>query len=174
MNWTFKELESEEHRSTPFTTLYHGMSQYFYYFPEIQFNSLEDFSKAGGIKYVHEYYQKRALKYGFSNQPSDWTMFSITRNAIRENNFEQFDILVNEFSKTNFIERLRISRASSIAEFYLQNKHFEKALELFNLLSEKHPNSEIPLNGLGDTYKAMNEIKKASLYYEKAKTLSKN
>lgn len=174
LNWTFKALESEEHRSTPFTTLYHGTAQYFQYFPELQFNSLEDFLNAGGLEYVHKYYQKRASKYGFPEQPSDWTMFSITRNAIRASDFKQFDALVSEFGKTNFLERLRLNRACAIAEFYLENQGFEKALELFSLLSEKHPDSERPLNGLGNTYKAMGETKKANLYYRKAKKLSQN
>ena len=173
-NWIFKELLSEEHRSTPFTTLYHGISQYYCYYPELQFNSLEEFSQAGGIEYVYDYYKKRSLDYGFPNQLSDWTMFSIVRNAIRANAFEQFDKLLNEFSKSGFIERLRISRAIEIARYYLDNKNFEKAIELFNLLNEIHPNSERPLKGLGDTYQAMNKNKKASIYYEKAKKLSQN
>lgn len=174
LSWTFKELASEEHRSTPFTTLYHGISKYFYFYPELQFDNLEDFNSAGGLEYVYSYYQKRATQYGFPNQPSDWTMFSITRNAIRSNNFEQFDAIVSEFKTTNFIERLRISRASLIAEFYLKNYQYEKAEELFKLLIEKHPNSEVILKGLGDTYKAMSENKKAKIYYEKVKNVSQN
>jgi len=39
MHWTFSELEGEEHRSTPFTTLYHGIQAYFRYYPELQFMS---------------------------------------------------------------------------------------------------------------------------------------
>ena len=35
------------HRSTPFTTLYHGLTTYFHYFPEIQFSDLEEFLEAG-------------------------------------------------------------------------------------------------------------------------------
>ena len=172
LNWAFKELDDEEHRSTPFTTLYHGIKKNFDYYPELQFNSLEEFTKAGGMEYVYEYYQKRASKYGFPKELSDWTMFSITRNAIRANNYKQFDILMNEFGKTEFIGRLRISRACSIAEFYLQNKQFEKAIELFADIAEKHPNSERPLNGLGDTYKEMNKTRKAASYYKKAQKLS--
>ncbi len=172
INWTVKELESEEHRSTPYTTLYHGLTQYFQNFPELQFNSLEAFEKAGGIAFVYNYYKKRASLYGFSDQPSDWTMFSLARNAIRANDFEEFDALVNEFERTHFIERLRISRACEIADFYLQHKQLEKALELYNLLTEKHPNTGRPLIGLGNTYKEMNQTKKASKYYRKAKKLT--
>ncbi|WP_350292734.1 alpha/beta hydrolase-fold protein [uncultured Croceitalea sp.] len=173
-NWTFRELQGEEHRSTPFITLYHGIKKQFSYYPELQFNNLEEFMDTGGIDYVYDYYQKRAEKYGFPKELSDWTMFSITRNAIRANNFEIFDSLVEEFKATKFIGRLRVSRACSIAGFYLKNKQHENAIELFKLIADKHPTSERPLNGLGDVYKELKQKRDASRYYKKAKKLSQS
>lgn len=174
LNWTFKELEGEEHRSTPFTTLYHGLKNYFKYYPEIQFNTLEEFAKAGGLPNVKEYYKKRAEQFGFSTELSDWTMFSLTRNAIRANDYAEFKNLANEFEGTDFIIRLRLNRACSIADFYLENKANEKALSIFTLLAEIHPDEEAALQGLGDTYKALKKDRKAAKYYKKAKALSKN
>jgi len=174
MNWTFRELEGEQHRSTPFTTLYHGIKEYYYFYPELQFSSLEEFTKAGGLDYVYDYYQKRASAFEFSNDLTDWTMFTLTRNAIRANDYNQFNTFVNEFNKTGFLQRLRISRSCLIAEFYLKNKQYDKAIDLFTLLVEKHPNSERPLNGIGDSYKELKKERKASIYYKKAKILSKN
>ncbi|WP_282042005.1 alpha/beta hydrolase-fold protein [Winogradskyella flava] len=171
MNWVFKELKNEEHRSTPFTTLYHGIQRYYHYYPELQFNNLEEFSNFGGLEYVYDYYQKRASQFGFSNDLSDWTMFSITRNAIRADDFVQFESFINEFEKTQFIGRIRVNRACLIAEFYLKNKNYDKSLELFTLLAEKHPNNPRPLNGLGDTYTALKKFTKASKYYKKAKDI---
>lgn len=174
MNWTFKELEGEEHRSTPFTTLYHGIKTYFSYYPELQFNSLGEFLGAGGLDYVTDYYEKRALKFGFSNELSDWTMFSLTRNAIRAGNFEQFGLLESGFRKTGFIERLRVNRSCVIAEFYLSNDQYDTAIELFLLIAEKHPHAERPLNGLGNTYQELKEEEKATLYFNKAKDLTED
>lgn len=174
MNWTFKEFEGEEHRSTPFTTLYHGIQTSFNYYPELQYTSLEEFSNAGGLDYVYDYYQKRALEFGFSKDLSDWTMFTLTRNAIRANDYNQFNTFVNKFEETGFLERLRVSRSCSIAAFYLKNKQYNKAIDVYTLLVEKHPNSERPLNGLGDTYKELKKERKASLYYKKAKKLSES
>ncbi len=174
MNWTFSELEGEEHRSTPFITLYHGIKKYFSYYPELQFTSLKEFEEAGGLDHVYDYYQKRALQYGFPKQPSDWTMFSITRNAIRANNYQTFDTLYNEFEKTEFISRLRVSRACSIAQFYSKNEQYNKAIELFTNLAKQHPTSVPPLNGLGDVYTKLKKKRKASEYYQKAKELAKN
>ncbi|QCX39053.1 hypothetical protein FF125_16125 [Aureibaculum algae] len=174
MNWVFRELQDEEHRSTPFTTLYHGIKEYYNYFPELQFNSLEEFSNAGGLDYVYNYYQKRASEFGFSKDLSDWTMFTLTRNAIRANDYNQFNNFVNDFKSTEFISRLRVTRACSIAEFYLKHNEYDKAIKLFLFLAEKHPNSERPLNGLGDTYKELKKEIKASSYYKKAKKISES
>ena len=173
LNWTFQKLENEEHRSTPFTTLYHGIRKYYQYFPELQFNSLEEFNAAGGLPNVYNYYAQRAKQYNFQAALSDWTMFSLTRNAMRANNYTQFDAFVKEFNLTNFLKRLRINRAMSIANFYLQNNQYEAALKTYTLLVEQHPDSAKPLNGLGDTYSAMNDEKTALKFYKKAKEKNK-
>ena len=174
MNWTFRELRGEQHRSTPFTTLYHGIKEYFHFYPELQFSNLEDFTKVGGLNYVYNYYKQRAKQFGFPPELTKWTMFTLTRNAIRANNYNQFSAFINEFKETKFINELRVSRACSIAEFYLKNKQYDKAINLFTYLTEIHPNSERPLNGLGDTYKELKKKRKSSIYYEKAKKLSKS
>ena len=173
-NWSYLSLENEEHRSTPYSTLYFGIKKYYQFYPELQFSSLGEFADSGGLDYVYDYYEKRALKFGFSKELSDWTMFSLTRNAIRANNYEQFQVLVNEFEKTDFIKRLRVSRSCLIAEFYLQNKAYDKAIDLFNLLVENHPDSERPLKGLVDSYNALNNPQKASYYAKKRDELIAN
>lgn len=174
LNWTYNILENEEHRSTPYSTIYFGLHNYYKYYPELQFNNLDEFNKKGGLNYVYDYYEKRASRFGFSSNLSDWTMFSLTRNAIRADDYHQFNILVKEFENTGFLERIRISRSCMVANYYLENKEYDKSIELFTLLAESHPNSERPLEGLGDSYKALKKERKASLYYEKAKQLSQN
>ncbi|WP_347921875.1 alpha/beta hydrolase-fold protein [Pontimicrobium sp. SW4] len=174
MNWIFRELEGEQHRSTPFTTLYHGIKKHYHYYPELQFSSLEEFTKAGGLNYVYGYYEQRAKRFGFSSDLTNWTMFTLTRNAMRANDYEQFDTFVNEFKKTKFLGEIRVSRACSIAEFYLKNKQYDKSIALYTYLTEKYPSSEIPLNGLGDAYKELKKERTASKYYQRAKELSEN
>lgn len=174
LNWNYTELENEEHLSTPYSTIYFGLKKFYHYYPELQFNSLEEFKNIGGLNYVYEYYKKRALEYEFSSNLSDWTMFSLTRNAIRANDYDQFNIFINEFKTTGFLERIRINRSCSIAAFYLENKQYDKSIELFHLLTDKHPNSELPLIGLGDNYKALQNHKKASEYYKMAEKLTEN
>ncbi|MFK7935716.1 MAG: hypothetical protein AB8G22_19535, partial [Saprospiraceae bacterium] len=70
------------------------------------------------------------------------------RNAIRANDFAQFDVLVKEFLPTNFLERLRVSRACLLADFYAKNEQYQSAIALFKLIAEQHPDDERPLQGL--------------------------
>ncbi len=171
-NWSYRELLNEEHRSTPYSTIYEGLTSFYQYYPELQFNNLAEFTAAGGLSYVYDYYQKRAAQFGFPATLSDWTMFSLMRNAIRANDIEQFKRFISEFEATKFIHRLRVSRACLIAEFYAEHKEYDKAIDLFLVLTEKHPDAERPLKGLGDVYTALKKQKKASRYYKKAKEIA--
>ena len=172
-NWTFAELEGEEHRSTPYSTLYRGLRKQFEVYPELQFSNLDEFLEAGGLPFVYDYYKKRAEKYGFPAELTDWTMFSITRNAIRANNFKYFDKLVNEFMPGGYIKRLRVSRACSIAEFYLEHKQPTKARGIFEDIAEQNPGSARALNGIGNSYKAEGNEQMAKKYFNKAEEASK-
>lgn len=173
LNWSFNELE-EEHRSTPYTTLYHGVKKYFHFFSELQFSNLDQFNKSGGLNYVYHYYEQRASQFGFSPELSDWTMFSLTRNAIREKNYAQFDIFMKQFSKSEFINRLKVNRACLIAEFYLTNESYEEAKDIFKFLVNKFPLDTRPLNGLANTYEALKDDKNASECFEKIKKIKNN
>ena len=168
----YREFDGEEHRSTPFTTLYHGIKAYYHYYPELHFSSLEEFIQMGGMPYVYSYYAQRAKQFGFSPELTQWTMFTLTRNAIRANDYSRFDAFVNDFKGIDFIGLLRVNRACSIAAFYLKNKRYDKAISIFTFLAQKHPNSERPLNGLGDVYFELKDEQKASQYYQKAKDLT--
>ena len=171
LQWTYKILENEEHRSTPYSTLYWSIKNYYEIYPELQFNTLLEFENAGGLDHVYAYYQKRASKYGFSKDLTDWTMFSLTRTAIRANDYKTFVTLVRAFEKTNFLSRLSVHRFSSIAEFYAKNKNYEKAITLFKQLAENHSKSERPLKGLVDCYNALENTKMSSFYLSKIKEL---
>lgn len=172
-NWTFRELQGEEHRSTPFITLYHGIKSAFKYYPELQFSDLEEFLKFGGLDSVYKYYEERARRYGFSSKLSDWTMFSITRNAMRAENYKKFNALMEEFSNTKFLERIRISRSMSIGEFYFQNRHYQKAIEIFKILEENLADKR-PLDVLTKIYFEIGNEDEAQKYLDKIDSLNIN
>jgi tetratricopeptide (TPR) repeat protein len=173
MNWTYRKLEGEEHRSTPYTTIYHGLKAYYYYYPELQLNTLEEFTKAGGMAYVNDYYKQRSKEFGFSPEIPNWTKFTIIRSAMRANNYDQFDVFTTKFKTDDFIGQLRGNRPYSIGEFYRKHQEYEKAIDIFKILVNKYPNSERPLNSLGDVYTSLKDEKQASEYYQKAAELIK-
>ena len=172
LNWNYRQIKGESHRSTPYATIYHGIRKYFFYYPELQFNSLAQLEKTGGMKYVYAYQKRRAEEYGLSPILSDWTKFTIVRSAIRANDFKQFESFLTEFKGLDFISKLRLSRAISIADFYVENKHYDKAITTYTLLSKKHPKSELPLKKLGDVYSELKKKTKAEKFYKKAKEIS--
>lgn len=168
LNWKYNKQENEEHRSTPYSTLYHGLRDYYSHYPEIQFNTLDEFNNSGGLDFVYNYYKKRAQEYSFSPEPTPWTMFSIIRTAMRADNYEQFDALFKEFESSGFLSKIRISRAISIGDFYYQNKQINRCIDILTQLSERHVNSVLPLKRLGDIYKEIGDESKSLHYYQKA------
>ncbi|NER12801.1 tetratricopeptide repeat protein [Leptobacterium flavescens] len=172
LNWKYKKFQDEEHRSTPYPTLYHGLKHYYKYYPELQFTSLNELEKAGGIPYVYDYYKKRAKQFGFSPELTSWTKFTIIRNAIRADNYKSFDDFVNRFKTKEFISGLRNNRPYSIGEFYEKYKEYDKALEIYNILREKQADNARPYYAIGNVYFAQGNTKEAEKNYKRAVELA--
>lgn len=142
LRWKFKVLTGEEHRSTVYPALFHGLQEYFENYTEINFSDLEEFNTKGGLNYVNKYYDKRFKLYGLSKELAPFTKFAIIRLAIQAKDYNQFHNLVTSFKKETLISELRLSRLFVIADFYTENKKTKEALAFYKLLSEKYPASE--------------------------------
>ena len=108
-DWTFELLPNESHRSTPYHTIYYGLSKYYHNYSELQFSTLAEFQEKGGLSYVYDYYQQRSARFGFPNQLTSWTKFSLIRNAIRADDLTEFLQLMQEFKNDEFWDTLLIS-----------------------------------------------------------------
>jgi len=159
LNWTNLKLEAEEHRSTGYSTLYHGIRKYFEYYPKLEINYLLKFIEAGGITYALDYVQKRHELYGFDNELSLWSQFTIVRSAIRAQNHEYFVEFIKVFNKDGFLKKLINSRwsfgAEQVADFYSQNGSYAEAIKIYDLLLEQNPDSEKLLARKKNTIKKM-------------------
>jgi predicted alpha/beta superfamily hydrolase len=142
LRWKFKVLSGEEHLSTVYPALFHGLQEYFENYTEISFSDLEEFNTKGGLNYVNQYYEKRFKLYGLSKELAPFTKFAIIRLAIQAKNYNQFHNLVTNFKQETLISELKLSRLFSIADFYTENKKTKEALAFYKLLSEKYPTSE--------------------------------
>lgn len=146
LKWAFLKLDIEQHRSTGYPTLYHGIRNYFKYYQEFEVENLENFINAGGLGYAYNYVKEGADKYGFAPELSLWSKFTIIRSAMRAEDFYHFETLLNSLNKTEFIDELIDSSMdytiSHFAAFYEKNNHFKEAIELYDLLLKKYPDSE--------------------------------
>ncbi len=146
LSWFHLKLDIEKHRSTGYPTLYHGLRNYFKYYQEFEVNNLQKFINAGGLDYAHNYAKERAITYGFSQNLSLWSKYTIVRSAFRAENYNYFTKFMEAFNSEAFINELIKGNmdygATFIADFYKKNKDHNKALQIYEQLLKKHPNSE--------------------------------
>ncbi len=169
LDWTFMKLNNEEHRSTAYPTLYHSLRKYFGYYPELQVDDLSLFLEQGGVEYAINYYQKRSELYDFSPELTTWTKFTIIRSAMRAGEFERFSEFIDQLKLMEFIGELASQRIFNIAEFYERNDHFNEAISLFEILLEKHPQSERIINKLVTAHQVLGNQKESKRYKKRLK-----
>ena len=153
LRWKFKVLSGEEHRSTVYPTLYHGIQEYFENYTQISFTDLEDFNNKGGLKYVKQYYKKRHKLYGLSKDLAPFTKYAIVRLAIQANEFNSFENLFSQFGSYKLIVELRASWACVIADFYVKKDKKQEALKLYQFITKTFPTSKRAQKGLSDLIK---------------------
>ncbi|MCJ8275102.1 MAG: hypothetical protein MJK04_37580 [Psychrosphaera sp.] len=173
LNWQYRVIEGEEHRSTPYATLYHGLKNYYKYYPELALTTLAAYEEVGGMDYVYHYNKTRAKQYGFPAELQPWSMFSMVRAAIRADDFVQFEFFMGAFAKEDFITQLQFRRTFQISDFYVTNNKPEAALALYKQLLDKNAESARLHNAMGEVYLAMKDISKALVAYQKAVALAK-
>jgi len=169
--WTYKEISAYGafgHRISPIETIAYGLRAYFYDYPLLEFKNVNDFTEKGGLKYVTDFYKKRAKRYGFSEDMGSWGRSLLVRLAVRENHFATFELLMNQFKKTNFIESLGNWQIGSYAKVYLENNKPNEAIQLYSIIEKKNPESPGAINGLAKAYLAKGNRKKAIEFFKKA------
>ncbi|MBX2874520.1 MAG: tetratricopeptide repeat protein [Saprospiraceae bacterium] len=171
LDWTYLELINEEHNSTGFPTLYHGLRAYFKYYREFQVDNLQKFLDAGGLDHATAYAKERGRKYGFSPDLSTWSKYTIIRSAIRAEELSHFQAFVEEFVTEDFIRGLKF-RAVDIANFYEKNKDYKRAIDIYQILLKDFPDSEDLLSRTGNAYLSMGNEEAAEKYFQRAKEIA--
>lgn len=168
-NWNYKEITAFGafgHRVSPVETIFYGLRAYFYDYPSLEFQSISDFNKKGGLQYVKEYYKKRAKRYNVSEEIGQWERYLLVRLAIRENHFPTFELLMNEFE--GFSQNLRDWQIYPCADLYMNNNKPQKAIALYTIAITRNPENARALNALGKAYLAKGDRKKAIKSYKDA------
>lgn len=170
LDWSYSKLLSEEHHSTGYPTIYHGLRKYFKYYPEFQEDNLQKFIKAGSLDYAYGYAKERGRKYGFSSDLSTWSKYTIIRSSIRANDYGHFKTFVNEFLTDEFISDLKY-RSLDIASFYEKNENYKKAIDIYKVLLTVFPDSEGILNKTGSAFMSLDNSVEAEKYFQRAKEI---
>ena len=146
LQWNFLKLDIEQHHSTGYPTLYHGIRNYYKYYKEFEVDNLQKFINEGGLDYAYKYVKERANRHGFVPELSLWSKFTIIRSAMRERDFYHFETLLNSLNKQELINELADSNLdyalSHFKAFYEKNNRFIEAVQLYNLLLKKYPDSK--------------------------------
>ena len=172
LDWFYSELVNEEHSSTGYPTLYHGLRLYFKYYPQFQEDSFKKFIKVGGLKYAYDYSKKRADKYGFSSDLSSWSKYTIIRAAMRANDYGHFQKYANEFVTNEFIGDMKY-RTLDITDFYEKNENVKKAIEIYEVLLKSFPDSEDILRRIGNAHLSIDNDNEAKKYLMLAERISR-
>lgn len=161
--WAYVKFENEEHHSTPFPTLYHGLKKCFEYYKEFQMDNLSKFLKAGGLEYAREYSKKRGEQYGGSTELSDWSKYTIIRSAIRDDNYPYFEKFMKEFATEEFIVAMK-NRSFDFTSFYEKKENYKKSIVIYEQLLNANPKSKRLLTKLAKAYELKGDEKSSKKY----------
>lgn len=176
-DWNYKEISAFGafgHRISPVETISYGLRAYFYDYPPLEFKNVNDFYEKGGINYVQEYYEKRAKRYNISKEMGQWDKYILVRLALRENHFSTFDLLMNEFKKSDFVNNLQDWQIYDCANLYLNNNKHQEAIELYNIIVKNNPENAQAHNALGNAYLKKGNRKNAIESYKDAIKFAKS
>lgn len=172
LQWSYLPLENEDHHSTAYPALYHGLRKFYHYYPQLQVDNLQEFIDSGGLEYANSYTKERSRQYGFPPNLSTWSKYTIIRSAIRAGDYTNFETFTNEFLSPELIGDLD-GRALDIAAFYEKDLKYDKAIGIHTILLEKHPDSERLLTNMGNLHLAIGRKKEAKKYFQRAEEISK-
>ncbi len=168
LRWTYRVIPNEQHLSTAHASLFQGLTNYFYGYKVFHIEGLAQFQKAGGLNNLYAYNKIRAQRFGFSEKIEPWSMYTIVRNAMRADNFQQFELFMNEFTASNIIAKINIGNANGIAQYYLQYKQNVQAIAVYETMAVAHPENARIQHELGNIYLSMNNKQSTKIHYQKA------
>lgn len=175
VQWKFNLSETENHYTTPLTTINEGLKLFFGDYGPIRFYSLDEFEAYGGIPKLKEHYRKRGEKYQVSEDIHADTKHYLLVQALNESNFEMFELFMLEFDGKKFMEDYykQARWFDRFANYYLANDKLDETIETLNLGLQKFPDASILHFSMGNCLKAIGKIEKAKEYYSKAIQIAK-
>jgi len=176
IQWKYNLSDNDNHYTTPLVTINEGLKSIFGDYGPIRFYTIKEFTEFGGIIALKEQYNNRGRRYQIPVDIHSDTKHYLLLQSYRENNFEVYEKLVDEFGGKKFIDNFynRALWFNRFAGFYLANNKLDDAFEIFEMGLKKFPDASILHNGMGNYYKANGEVNKARKKYNKAISIAKD
>ena len=129
LNWKYDFIPNQVHMTTPYVTLYEGLTFVFSDFQAPKIASLDDYNKIGGLAGINAHYKQRAIKYGVPPVVPERTIRRIGFTLLDQGHAEDALTLL----KTNVADNPNSLRAlNALASTYEELNQVNKAIKTYN------------------------------------------
>lgn len=139
LSWKYQSIADQEHMTTPYLTIYQGLSFVFKDYQMPVFASFTDFEKQGGMKMLEVFYEKRGNKYDEDTKVDAVTVGLLAELLLDENQPDKAVELLKGFVAKN---QNSMRAHFDIARLYQNTGDKELALKSYKsaqqLLKPKH------------------------------------
>lgn len=140
--WKYELFNDEVHETLAHLALHKGLKYYYYNYDSPVFESIQQYIDLGGMDYLNTYFKERAKRFGGADVINDDTKNALIWLAWNRNNFEYFNIFMNDFK--DVLKTKRYASAywqNRFGQFYLKHKDYQNAIKYFETGLSQYPNS---------------------------------
>lgn len=128
LSWQYNFIPNQQHMTTPYLTLYAGLSMVFNDYQAPAYVNYQDFIQSGGMKEFTARYSKRSEKYGTRAQAPEQDLINLSNMLAAEGHHEEaLEILLAFINKNK--QALRTYNA--LAEIYQQIGEPQRAIAAY-------------------------------------------
>lgn len=140
--WKYDLFNDEVHETLAHLAIYKGLKYYYHNYDSPVFESIQQYIDLGGMDYLTTYFKDRAKRFGGDGDIDDGTKNGLIWLAWNRNNFEYFNIFMNEFKDVLTTDRYASAYwQNRFGQFYLKHRDYQNAIKYFNEGLTKFPNS---------------------------------
>jgi len=140
--WKYNFIPGQQHMTTPYITLYEGLSMVFNDYQTPVYANYQDFFERGAMQGFTELYLKRGKKYNISNKIPEQALINLTNMLVADNQKEKALGILLTHSKKN-----------------------QDALRTYNALADIHQKMEHPQKAIAAYQKALSIAKRIAPQY---------
>ncbi|MEP1033520.1 alpha/beta hydrolase-fold protein [Ekhidna sp.] len=172
LNWKYELFNEEEHETMGYASMYHGLKFFYHNYGSLVFGTIDELEEKGGIPFMEKYFKERGERFDLPTDIDASTKNSLIWLAWKRDNFEAFDMFMNEFS--DVLSTRRYANAywqNRLGQYYLKYESFDKAISFFDrgiddysedrFLAEMYAGLGLAYQGKGEKKLARKNLKKA-------------